>query len=57
MTKADDYRKRVDGLTEAVKKRNKRDSAAIREKQKALSDMADNEDWLDGKPKKKEKKK
>ena len=50
MSKGDDYRKRAKGLAGALKSRNKVDRPIIRKKQKALFDMADNEDWLDGKP-------
>ena len=50
VSKGDDYRKRAKGLAGALKSRNKVDRPIIRKKQKALFDMADNEDWLDGKP-------
>jgi hypothetical protein len=47
----DYYRKRATGVAKQLKKRRLGNS--IREtlnvKRKALSDMADNEDWLDGK--------
>jgi hypothetical protein len=50
MTKADDYRKRAERVALAVKKRTAKERPVMRKKQQALSDMADNEDWLDGKP-------
>jgi len=50
-TKADDYRMRSEALR---KKSTKRQSSEARvrlvRKAKALNDLADNEDWLDGKP-------
>ena len=51
MTKADEYRKRADKLGKSLTNRTKgvRRNPMAR-KQKALKDMADNEDWLDGKP-------
>ena len=50
MSKGDDYRKRAKALAGALKSRNKVDRPVIQKKQKALLDLADNEDWLDGKP-------
>ena len=50
MSKADDYRKRAKGLAGAIKNRNRRDRPGLQKKQDALFDLADNEDWLDGKP-------
>jgi hypothetical protein len=51
MTKADDYRKRADVLGKTLKKgRGKQHRAPLVRKQKALNDMAENEDWLAGKP-------
>jgi hypothetical protein len=49
MTKASDFRKRAKVLGKSLSKRGGRTPSLVR-KQKALSDMADNEDWLDGKP-------
>ena len=49
-TKADDYRTKSEVLR---KKTGKRQSSSFRgllaRKAKALNDLADNEDWLDGK--------
>jgi hypothetical protein len=49
-SKGDQYRKRADVLGKNIKKRSGKDRPAMQKKQKALNDMADNEDWLDGKP-------
>ena len=51
MTKADDYRKRAALTRKSVKKRGAVGShrTGLENKAKALADMADNEDWLDGK--------
>jgi hypothetical protein len=50
VTKADDYRKRAETLR---KRTQKRQSSVERDrlvrKSSALNDMANNEDWLDGK--------
>ena len=50
MSKADDLRKEAE---EAGKRGDKslREGAQERRRERALNDMADNEDWLDGKPK------
>jgi len=52
MSKADDLRKEA---KEAGKRgdesKSLRKGATKRKREQALSDMADNEDWLDGKPK------
>jgi hypothetical protein len=52
----DRYRKRLADLTKRLKKKSMK--AAVRtqleKKRKALSDMVDNEDWLDGKIKAKD---
>ena len=54
MTKADEYRKRAAALAKAAKKRKvKAARAPLEKKAKALTDMADNEDWLAGKVKSK----
>jgi hypothetical protein len=50
MSKADDYRKRAVAITTAAKKRTALERLPLLKKQKALVEMADNEDWLDGKP-------
>ena len=54
MSKADDLRKEAE---EAGKRGDKslREGAQERRRERALNDMADNEDWLDGKPKPKPK--
>ncbi len=56
MSKADDLRKQAE---EAGKRGDKskslREGAQQRKREKALNDMADNEDWLDGKPQPKAK--
>jgi len=52
MTKADEYRKRAAAVAQTAKGRKaKGDRAGPEKKAKALIDMADNEDWLAGKPK------
>jgi hypothetical protein len=50
MTKSEVYRLRAKGLERRMKKTTKTDRAVMGRKRKALSDMADNEDWLEGKP-------
>ena len=50
MSKGDVYRLRIKGLEKRMKKATKTDRAVLDRKKKALSDMADTEDWLDGKP-------
>jgi hypothetical protein len=50
MSKADSYRKRAEALAKAIKKRAGLERPPMLKKQKALMAMADNEDWLDGKP-------
>jgi hypothetical protein len=50
MAKAESYRRRADGLSKFIKQRSKRHRGPILRRQKALRDMANNEDWLDGKP-------
>jgi ATP-dependent protease ClpP protease subunit len=47
--KAEDYRKRADALDRTKKRRRKIAQKPMARKQKALRDMADNEDWLEGK--------
>jgi hypothetical protein len=44
------YRLRVKALEKRLKKANRTDSAVMKKKKKALTDMAENEDWLTGKP-------
>ena len=52
MSKADDYRKRATAATKSARKRKaKGDRAGPEKRARALTDMADNEDWLDGKSK------
>ena len=49
MTKADSYRKRAKSLGKRMSNRQVQHTTPVGRKQKALNDMADNEDWLDGK--------
>ena len=49
MSTGDDYRKRAKAVADAAKKRTRRERLPLLKKQKALGDMADNEDWLEGK--------
>jgi hypothetical protein len=51
MTKAETYRKRAKALNKRMSNRQTQRTTAVGRKQKALTDMADNEDWLDGKTK------
>ena len=51
MTKAESYRKRAKALGKRMSSRQTQRTTPIGRKQKALTDMADNEDWLDGKTK------
>ncbi len=51
MTKAENYRKRAKALGKRMSSRQTQRTTAVGRKQKALTDMADNEDWLDGKTK------
>ena len=51
MTKSEVYRLRAKGLERRMKAATRTDKAVMSKKKKALNDMADNEDWLDGKPK------
>jgi hypothetical protein len=51
MTKAENYRKRAKALGKRMSYRQAQRTTPIGRKQKALTDMADNEDWLDGKTK------
>lgn len=50
MSKGDVYRLRIKGVEKRMKKAAKTDRAVLDRKKKALTDMADAEDWLDGKP-------
>jgi hypothetical protein len=50
-TKAEGYRKRADAAGKILPTRAGLARLALQRKQKALNDMADNEDWLDGRPK------
>jgi hypothetical protein len=49
MTTADAYRKRAAAADKSQKNRSRLNSEKLRQKSKALSAMADNQDWLDGK--------
>jgi hypothetical protein len=51
MTKAESYRKRAKAIGKRMNNRQSQRTTPIGRKQKALTDMADNEDWLDGKAK------
>jgi hypothetical protein len=51
MSKAENYRKRAKALGKRMKNRQTQHTTPVGRKQKALTDMADNEDWLDGKTK------
>ncbi len=51
ITKAEGYRKRADAAGKRLPTRSGPAHLALQRKQKALNDMANNEDWLDGKPK------
>ncbi len=49
--KTGSYRKRAKDIEKRVKTRiSPKDRAKLLKKQKALNDMADNEEWLAGKP-------
>ena len=48
-TKAEGYRKRADAAGKRLPTRSGPAHLALQKKQKALNDMADNEDWLNGK--------
>jgi hypothetical protein len=49
MTKGEIYRKRAKALSKRLGNRQTQTTTPVGRKQKALTDMADNEDWLDGK--------
>ena len=49
MTKAENYRRRAKALSKRMGNRQTQTTTPVGRKQKALTDMADNEDWLDGK--------
>jgi hypothetical protein len=51
VNKADDYRKRAVVLGKRMRSRQARPTTPLGRKHKALTDMADNEDWLAGKNK------
>jgi hypothetical protein len=52
MTKADEYRTRAIAATKTAKRRRaKGDRTGLEKKAKALTAMADNEDWLAGETK------
>ncbi len=49
--KSGSYRKRAKDIEKRVKRRiSPKDRAKLLKKKKALNDMADNEEWLAGKP-------
>ena len=48
MTKADQFRKRAKVLGKRLQPSQVQKSSPMGRKQKALFDMADNEDWLNG---------
>jgi hypothetical protein len=50
-TAGDQYRKRADDIGKRLKTRTTKEQGPMMKKKKALNDMADNEDWLDGKRK------
>ena len=50
MTQADVYRRRAKVLEKRMKKATRTDAAVMGRKKKALTDMAENEDWREGKP-------
>ncbi|QDM14591.1 hypothetical protein FNL55_00430 [Tardiphaga sp. vice352] len=51
MSKAEDLRKRAEEAGKrGDKTRSLKQGAQEHRREKALNDMADNEDWLDGKP-------
>lgn len=50
MSKGDVYRLRIKGVEKRMKGSTKTDRAVLARKKKALADMAESEDWLDGKP-------
>ena len=49
-TKAEGYRKRASAAGKALRTRSGPAHLALQRKQNALNDMANMEDWLDGKP-------
>jgi hypothetical protein len=51
MTKAEACRKRAVVLGKRMRSKQVQSTTPLGRKQKALTDMADNEDWLDGKNK------
>jgi hypothetical protein len=51
MTKAEHYRKRALALGKRMRPSQVQSTTPLGRKQKALTAMADNEDWLDGKNK------
>ena len=50
-TRAESYRKRADAAGKSLRTRSGPAHLALQRKQKALNEMANIEDWLDGKPK------
>jgi hypothetical protein len=58
MSKADDLRKEAkEAGKRGDKSKSLREGAKEHRREQALNDMADNEDWLEGKPKPKPEKK
>jgi hypothetical protein len=56
MAKADDLRKQAkEAGKRGDRSKSLREGAQERKREQALNDMADNEDWLDGKPQAKAK--
>jgi hypothetical protein len=49
VTTSDQYRKRAEKLGAGLQQRTAAERVPVIKKQKALTDMADNEDWLNGK--------
>jgi hypothetical protein len=50
MSKGDVYRLRIKGLEKRIKTSTRTDRRVLERKKKALGDMAESEDWLDGRP-------
>ena len=50
MSKGDVYRLRIKGVEKRMKGSTRTDRAVLARKKKALADLANSEDWLDGKP-------
>jgi hypothetical protein len=50
MTKGEAYRLRAKTIARRIKGSSRTDTAVLEKKKKALDDMTETEDWLDGKP-------